>query len=324
MPIVLPLVALDVLVLVLWCIAVALAIALVLDHLSSILAGVPWIGGKLSDAVKAMASAISNAASAIEGGADHLIGAAWHALSRYVDKLFEQFVAHSRVLVHLARVVGELVYSHSGLKSFVKSVAVAAHDALKLADKLQKEYHGIEHRVRTIEREIAAGIGSDVLPRIKTLEREVANVEGKVIPAVEGAEKALANDITALGEWVRANFVSTATDAISAAVAVALAALGLGGLRCSNFTGLLSKWGCGLGRLLDDLLGLMIAGLALEAICDFLPLVEAVFGAIVGPTVHLLNEVPLGSCETMPADWSDLHVAAGPLPPPQTLGTLPS
>ena len=319
-----PFVAIDVLLVVLWTIAAALAIALIMDKLGGILSGVPWVGGKLSDAAKAMGQAITNACGHLMSGTESLVGGGLHWLARHFDTWFNQFVAHAVVIAHLAQVVGNEIYSVSGLRSLVHELTKRFHGIEAGVKSLVKEWHGIEARVKALERAIAKGIGHDLRIQVKALERDVAKIDNTVIPAIRSEVATAENNITALGEYIRSNFVSDTTDALTAAVAVGLAGLGLGGLRCSNFGRLLTKFGCGLGSLLNDLLGLAISALALEAVCDFLPLLEDAFGAIIGPMTHLLNEVPLGACEQMPESWATLNVAVGPTPPAQTLGAIPS
>lgn len=264
MPLVAPLVALDVLVVALWCLAVALAIALVMDKLSGILAGVPWVGGKLSDAVKGMAKAISNAAGTLLGGIDHLVGAAWHALARYMDKLFGQIAAQSSVLLHMARIVGHLVYTHSGISAAVRAATRLAHAALKRTHVLEREYHGIEHRVRRIERELAGGIGDDVRAELKALERELQGIEKRVIPGLRQGIQAAEGEVSDLERWLGVKAGLSTKDWATALVLTALGALGLGGLRCDSLGNVLGKRGCGLWSDLDELLGL--AALAVGAL----------------------------------------------------------
>lgn len=295
-----------------------------LGGIIAFLQAVPVIGSGLAAPFKAVEQAVVNACGAIENGCDSLMGAAWHATARLLDWTWRELRSHAGAIAAITPIVGSLVAAYHALRALVHSAVSGVSGVLPRVKSLEREYHGIERDVRTLEREVGKGIGADVLPRIRSLEREVGTIESQVIPRVESAEQALQNDITQLGEYVRANFVSTATDAVAAAVAVALSALGLGGLRCASFGRFLNKYACGLGGLLDSLLQLMIAAIVLESVCDFLPLIEDAFGAVAGPMVHLLNEVPLGACENMPASWSLLSVTAGPLPPAQTLGTLPS
>lgn len=307
---------------VLWMVAIALAISVILGYVAGVLHGLPYPINHLAGPVNGLAKGISNVAYGAIKTSEKVVGASFHLLAQFWDKLWNEVKSHAVAIAEAATLIGLLVNAYHALKALVHHLQHAGTAVGAGIKTLEREYHGIEHRVKTLERAVGGGIGADVLPRIKTLEREVAHVEGKVIPAVEGAETALQHDVTALGEYIRSNFLSSATDAVTAAVAVALGALGLGGLRCNNFKSLLGKYACGLGSLLDDLLGIMIAGLALESVCEFLPLLENAFGLVIGPMVNLLNDVPLGACEKQPASWVNPSVTVGPTPPAQTLGTF--
>jgi hypothetical protein len=189
--------------------------------------------------------------------------------------------------------------------------------------RLEKEYVGIEHQVKTLERELRGIDDAGVRAKLGHIEAELNTIRGKTLPGISTTADNAYADVNDLAGWLGLRFPLTNTFTFAGAVAVALGALGLGGLSCSNFKNLFSRFGCGLGTLLNDLLGIMIAGLALESVCEFLPLLEDAFGAVAGPLVNVLNDVPLGACEQVPASWAQFNVPAGPLPPAQTLGLLP-
>lgn len=314
MPIVVPLLGLDILVVVLWAIATALAIALVMDKLSTILAGVPWVGGKLSDAVKSMAKAITNAAGTLEHGIDSIVGAAWHALSRYIDKLFNQFVAHSALILHLAQLVGNGIYSASGLRALVHTAVRVAHAAQAGVKTLEREYHGIEHRVKTIEREIGAGIGDDVRAQVKALEHEVTGIEKRVIPGLRQGIQAAEGEVTDLERWLGVQAGLSNLDWAKGLVVAALAALGLGGLSCSSLFNLLGKRGCGLWNGLEDLFGLFLDAIIFTDLCGFLPEAEALFAELEAPLVDLVSSAADAACAHPPAGWTQLTAPALVLP----------
>jgi hypothetical protein len=322
MPVVLAPIA--VLVLVLWVIAAALAISVIMAKVGDIFRAVPVVGGYIAGAVESLAHGIANVCGKLEHGIDGLIGASWHWMARYLDRTWHHMVADAHLGFQLAEKLAGLAYSHLGIKAALHSIAGTFRSLWHDVRRLEKWALRMEARIKRIEHDLGRGIGEDVLPRIKTLERDVIRIERKEIPAAEALARTAEADVSQLGKWIAGSFPIPKDLTIAGVVAIALGSLGLGGLRCSNFTKLLGKYACGLGTLLDDLLGLAIAGLALEAVCEFLPLIEAAFGAIIGPMVHLLTEVPLGDCEHEPADWSLLHVQAGPLPPAQTLGTFPT
>lgn len=323
MPVVVPLLALDVLVVALWCIATALAIALVMDKLSAILAGVPWVGGKLSDAVKSMAKAVTNAAGTLEGGIDSIVGGAWHALSRYLDKAFNQFVSHSAIILHLAQLVGHGLYSASGLRALVHTAVRVAHAAQAGVKTLEREYHGIEHRVKTIERELGHGIGNDVRTEVKALERDLTGIRKRVIPGLRQGIATAEGEVGDLERWLGVKAGLSNLDWAKGLVVAALAALGLGGLSCSTFGNLLGKRGCGLWQGLEDLLGLLFDAVIFADLCGLLPEVEALFADLEAPLVSLVASAADAACAQPSAGWVELSAPALSLPAVYYAGAVP-
>jgi len=257
-PIVVPLVALDVLVVVLWTIAAALAIALIMNKLSAILDGVPWVGGKLSSAAKSMAQAISNAAGTLEAGIDHLIGGAWHALSRYIDSLWHQLTTQAHLIALLAHLVGRLVHDVVGMRHLVHGASRALHVVLHRFVVIGHELDRLGHRVKVLERDFSRGIGHDLRIRIKALEKEYTRLRDTVIPNVRGIAQEAEQGVTDLRKWVTDNVPLVGTAAFAGAVAWALGHLGLSWLRCNSNPFNRSKNPCGLWSELDDLLGLAV------------------------------------------------------------------
>lgn len=323
MPWALPLVGLDTLVIVLWAIAAALGISLIMYYVAQAASGIPVIGGPIAGAFKTIARAITQACGKLVSGIEALVGAGLHLLANYLHSLFKQFLSHSILLLHLAEAVGRVAYDASGAHALVRSLERRWHGIEAGVKHLEREVHGIEHGARADIGRLDALIHKDVLPEIRSLDRTIGRVVSKDIAGVRDLAKTAEADVTALQKWISRNALIAGTTALVGAVAWALGQLGLGGLRCPSFGRLLNKWGCGLGGLLDGLLGLVISSLALENVCSLLPILEAAFGEVVGPIIHLLTEVPLGSCEQPPAGWAQLSVAPGPLPPAQTLGSLP-
>lgn len=89
-----------------------------------------------------------------------------------------------------------------------------------------------------------------VRSREEALSRDQAALRERTTSLERGATKAF--------EWIRTHPLAATTGVFAGAVAVALGRLGLGGLRCRNFTKLLHNYGCGLGTLLGRLLPLAV------------------------------------------------------------------
>jgi hypothetical protein len=117
-------------------------------------------------------------------------------------------------------------------------------------------------RVIRVEKRLQHGIGEDVLPRIKTLEREYTHVIGRDIPALWKGTRTAEREITNLWKWARHRTLVAGTLAFAGAVALALSRLKIGWLRCGNVSRV-GKNICGMdGALLEALLAdsLLIAG----------------------------------------------------------------
>lgn len=323
MPWALPLVGLDVLIVVLWTVAAALGIALIMQHLASILDGVPWVGGKLSGATRAMARAITSACGALMQGIEGLVGAGLHLLARYIDKWLSQFVAHASLIAHLAELVGGALYRVSGLKALVHQVAGLVHMVLHRFVTIGRELYHLRRLVRTIEHDVAHGIGEDVLPRIRSLDRRLHNLRRWATREIADAEAQAEAATASLWTWLTGVGSLPLDLTFAGAVAVALRALGLGGLRCNSLISSLKGRGCGLWSGLDDLPGLFIDAVIFVDLCAMLPVLEQIFAELEAPVVDLIAAAADAACAHPSAGWVEL--AAPPVQPPRLYyaGTVP-
>jgi hypothetical protein len=318
-PIVVPLVALDVLVLVLWTIAAALAIALIMKEVGNVFRGVPIVGGAIAGAVGAVAQAISWSVGKLESGIDKLIGAAWHLLAHYMDTLWHQIEGQASLLTQFAQMILKLIHAHALLRALVHKAVGTAQAVLPRVKRLEREWHGIEHRVKVLERDIAKGIGHDLRIQVKALEQDVTKLENKVIPSIRSIANTAEADVSALRKWIADNALVAGSAALVGAVAWALGRLGLGGLRCNSLLNSLKNRGCGLWKGLEDLLGLFIDAVALTHLCDLPRWIEELFSPLLGELTSLISGAANSLCAQANKDWATLSVSNGPLPPQQTL-----
>ena len=295
-------------------VVLAYAVKGLLQGIASWLSFLPGVGGVAASAVTGVEQRISNALGQAIAGIESNIGHQWHSFSRVLGMLWAEQKLVAQNLWHLAQGFYHAVPLSDFTKLLHRLESRVTHIAVSGAGAVARDLTRFEKSVRATEHRFANRLGALEAAIAHTIPREIGNLWGET--------KALEDSLGRL--WDRVRSIPTSAE-IAAVIAAAIAALGLPNLdflRCPSFGRLWSKWGCGLGTLLDDLLGLALAAIALEGVCEFLPLLEDAFGTVVGPAVHLLNEVPLGKCEQVPGDWATLNVAAGPLPPPQTLGTL--
>ena len=299
-------------------------LAYIVAGVVAILEKFPVVGKYFVGIAEEIIHGINAAAGRAVSGLFKLVGASWHQLARYTDWLWREFESHANVIAALAGPVGLLWTAYSGIRALVHRLTATNVHADTRLKAVTRELGRLERQERHLERDLRQGIGEDVLPRIKTLDREIHKIRTQTIPAIKAADAQAESAISNLYEWAKGKASLLGVGTFAFAVAAVLDTLGLGGIRCPSFGNLFNKRGCGLWNLLDDLLGVVVSALALEHVCDFLGILEDAFGAVVGPVTHLLTEVPLGGCEKPPDSWPQLSVAAGPLPPLQTLGTFPN
>lgn len=323
MPWALPLVGLDVLIVVLWTIAAALAIALIMTRIGAVVRTIPVVGGPLGGAFTSMAKAVTSACGALMGGIEGLVGAGLHLLARYLDKWLEQFVTHASLILHLAQVVGHVLGRVTGISGLVHQFTKVLHTVLHRFVAIGRELFHVERLVKRLEHDLAKGIGEDVLPRIKSLDRELHKVEHKVIPALEADVATATNDVTALRKWIADNVPIPGTQAFVGAIAVALGLLGLGGLRCDNLLGSLRNRGCGLWQGLEDILGLLFDAVIVADLCAMLPELERLFAEFEGPVVDLIASAADAACAQPAQGWSELAAPALTLPTVYYTGAVP-
>lgn len=317
MPVVLAPIA--VVVLVLWVIAAALAISLIMAKIGDIFRGIPVVGGYIAGAVESVAQGIANVCGKLEHGIDGLIGASWHWMARYLDRTWHHMVADAHLGFRLAEAIGGHIYDLSGLRALVDALTKAWHGIEHGVKVLQREFHGIERRVKALERSIAEGIGHDLRVEIKALEHEVTKIDHKIIPAIRSEVATAEADVSALQKWVTDHALLVGTTALTGAVAWALSQLGLGGLRCPSFLRSLGNRGCGLWNGIEDLLGLFIDAVLLSHLCDLPKWIEELFSPLLGELTGLISSAASSLCAQANSHWAKLEVANGPLPPPQTL-----
>lgn len=291
--------------------------------LQNIASGIPLLGSAIGSLFGKLAQALAWAAGQLYQGIDAMMGAVFHALAWVLEQTFAMYREQAIALLHLSQWAAGQVSGVPGLRSLVRQQAQELRGIEHGVKTLNREVKSIDEQIRDINGVLAKLHFKGIDATLTNLQDQINTVEHKTIPAIQGQVGTLDDALGNVEGYLNLPTTLPRVDWLAGVVAVALGALGLGGLGCGNFKNLFSKFGCGLGTLLNDLLGLMIAGLFLESVCEFLPQFEAAFGAVVGPITELLTNTPLGNCEQVPASWSHLDVAAGPIPPPQSLGTFP-
>lgn len=238
--------------------AVGFALCLLCVYLAKALFGaadsavgwIPWLGKIVTKPLTSIEQKIVSFMSQAAATSDAKMGAAFHELARVIDWIGEEINRHANLIELLAGILA----GTAGLSALQQAIAqLFRHSKAVQATAT----HALETAI-ALPRTIQHGIGEDVLPRIKSLEHTVGGVIAHDLPGLRSADRILFRGIDDLRKWVHHHTLEAGTLAFAGAVAVALGRLGLGGLRCNNFTNMLKKRGCGLGLLVDRLLELAV------------------------------------------------------------------
>jgi hypothetical protein len=261
MVIVAPLVELGVFVVVLWCIAAALSIALIIRYIGAVFRSVPVVGGYIAGALDSVAQAITSAAGALTHKSEQLLGASFHALARYMDRMWQHLVWSSHVLLQSAEHLLRLTHAHAALRATVHAGAGAIHGIRTRVGTLEGEYTHLRHRVKAVEDRIARGIGNDVRSHVRALEQEVTGLKDRVVPGLRARIKTAEGEISGLRSFVGAvpgtKYLAWAAGIVTAALGLEIMSL----LRCPSAKNVSNQRGCSMWNALDDLLGLVALGI---------------------------------------------------------------
>jgi hypothetical protein len=277
---------------------------------------IPYLGNLVETPLHKIEQKVISYLSGLEHDIDSSMGHHFHQAVQLLDKALYnlELLAANMILIGA---LGTAAVFHYLVHPLVRWI----HGVIR---KVEEEILHIERILQRAGAHVTRVIQHNVFPRLRGAEvtikrivehdlRTIRRTAQEAEQIAKQAEKNVARLERHLGK-----------KAFLAALTTAIGGLAVEALKCLNLGNLFKKHGCNLWRYLEDLIGLGLSLLALESVCEFLPQIEGAFGAIAGPMVHLLNEVPLGKCEKPDPSWAQLSVAAGPLPPAQTLGTLPS
>lgn len=215
---------------------------------------IPWAGKILSTSLASVEHKLVSILSGAAASADAKMGAALHQLARVIDWMGEEIDRHANLIELLAGILA----GSAGIGLVQKAIA----DLLRHSKAVEATATRALHTTITVTRTIRVGIGHDVLPRLRAAEHEIGGVIAHDLPGIRAADRAIFRGIDDLRKWVRTHALTAGTLAFTAAVAWALARLGAGWTRCNNWNKI-GKHVCGLPtNLIEDLLGLSLAFLA--------------------------------------------------------------
>jgi hypothetical protein len=207
----------------------------------------PVIGGWINSGIHSVEQRVVHVMSAAAAGAQSIAGAALHTLAREVDWIGREIRNHSNLLALLATLsLGaaqpwELQLLVRELRKLIRGNAGTASHAI--------------HRLGNVEKRLEHGIGEDVLPRIRGVEREIDRVLDHDIASLRRRARTLDREYERLWKWTRVNTRAWGTLAFAGAVAFALSRLKVGWIRCPK----LAKRGPALCNLDDALFAALLA-----------------------------------------------------------------
>jgi hypothetical protein len=269
--------------------ALAFLIVGIMRSIAPFLARIPWVGGSIAGAAEGMARAIAHACGVAFGGIDHAIGVSFHAVAGFLGRSWGEMRSHAHAILQTATILGLVVATLHHLRALVHRIEGPLHTVLHRFVMIGRELHGIEHRIKTLERDLTKGIGHDLRTHVQGVERELHRIRSKVIPGIRStAESAEAKAESAL-DWTRAHAYLPNVRTLEAAGAAILTTLGLNWLRCNSNPFHKNPNACGLWGDLAGLLGLVTTVLVAE---DFEALVremQALEGDAIGVAKDLFN-----------------------------------
>ena len=230
----------------------------------TLLGKLPVVGGWLDASAHRIEQRITTVFGGFAAKMWAVVGASWHSMARMIDKAAHELAAHAGLLATIARLIpgGQLLYQAWRELQLLRALfRRLAHGIDGVTHRIGQRLHGVEH-----------GIGADVLPRIRTLEREVTRDFNQERARARTAEHALGREITNLWKWTRKHSLVAGTAAFATAVAAALSALGLDWIRCPTAKNVFKKRGC---NMWSDLDGLLTAALAVATAMSLVELAKA-------------------------------------------------
>lgn len=292
------------------------------ESLQQIASGIPVIGGGLSAMLRQLEHALAWAAGQLYQGLDAMLGAVFGAVAKMLEWTFQSYKGMAVALLHTAQWGAAKLDGVDALRARTATLEREYHGLEHGVKTLNREYHGIDRELRKIERELGKGIGNDVRVQIKALEREVTGIEKRVIPNLRTGIQTAEGETTQLQNFIKAipgtRYLDWAAGIVTAAVGLEIFNL----FKCPSLLNSAKNRGCGLWNGLEDILSLFFDAGILIDLCKIIPTAVTLFGEVEQPLTDLISGAANAACAQMPADWVEPMVAAGPLPPAQTLGPL--
>ena len=264
--------------------------------LVNVLSKAPIIGGWIATKATAVEQTISHALGAAFAGIDAFIGGSIHTLARFMDHLWNTVIAIPHTMLKIAEALIPIAAAVAAVRQLAHLATAVVHTIAHRFVAIGRELGRFEHRLKTLERDISRGIGDDVLPRIKSLDRRLHGVIHRTIPAIRSDVATAEGEIGHLYDWVRGKASLVGVGTFAFAVSAALSLPSFNWFRCSNAAKTLGRGCSGLWGDLEGLLGLFADTILLTNICVLLPILETAVSDVADPLVIALTDIGAGLC----------------------------
>lgn len=246
--------------------------------IASILSNVPFVGSLTSSAIHSAERAISHALGVGISGVEKRIAHQWHNLASVLSHFWHLFEQAAVNVYDLAKLL-------AGAATFPDVGALER----RLTRRIRSAEHAAEvailhalHNAKAFTHSVAEG----VYPRLRTLEHEVTRTLPREIRHARSLAKEAERGVARLWKRVKALEATVSTSAIAAAVAAALAAVGLDWLGCRDGASRVGRSGCNLWDDLGALLGIFAAAELALHVEDVVKIIEQ----LSDPAVALLDK----------------------------------
>lgn len=297
---------------------VALGLVSILHRVSTaVVGGMAGLLGKIPGLGKVLSTPVNIVVNWMDREftkAEHALDAALANYLHQLGQLVRWFGAEIRDLAHSVYTLATVVIPHAvidalkvdlaAVRGLVSGAVALATDAWHVATWARWQITHVAEGV------IGAAVIALITPLRDSVQAALNHVAGRILALEATVGGVIATDIGNLWEWTKrlgdlynsaaariaALERAVSTEALTAAVALAITKLGLDWIRC-NRVGRFGRAMCGgSGAFFDDLLALVAEAFILTNVCTLIPLLEEAASAVAVPLVEGLTVVGAGLC----------------------------